>query len=195
MRVLGHFVGAEKWHLRRKVSTGEAGFTLIDMLFVVGLIGLIASLSVPGLVRARGAAQAASALGTIRVISSGELSFAISCGLGFYSADLPSLGIAPLGSSEGFLPDELTGGLTLMKSGYTISLAGTPALGAPGTCNGLAPGTTAAAFAMVADPLDPSGVAARYFGTNSDGTIYEFSATLSAVMPDSGPPPFGAPIK
>src|SRR3972149_10163998 len=147
----GHNRAVEKWHLCRKLSMegvrhaavsgrtgcdmkvlgkrrarGDAGFTLIDMLFVVSLIGLLASLAIPGLMRARGAAQASSALGTIRVINSGELSFAISCGLGFYSADLPTLGIPPPGASESFLSEELTTGPTVLKSGYTLRLAGPP---------------------------------------------------------------------
>ena len=49
-----------------------AGFTLIDMLFVVGLIGVLASMAIPGMMKARGAAQAASALGTLRLINSAE---------------------------------------------------------------------------------------------------------------------------
>ena len=42
-----------------KRARGDAGFTLIDMLFVVALIGLLASLAIPGLLRARGAARCA----------------------------------------------------------------------------------------------------------------------------------------
>lgn len=187
--------GCDMKVLGKRRARGDAGFTLIDMLFVVALIGLLASLAIPGLMRARGAAQAASALATIRVVNSGELSFAISCGVGFYAVDLPSLGLPPPGSTKGFLETELTAGPTVMKSGYTISLAGTPLPAAPGTCNGLAPGTTAPAYAAVADPLDPGGTLPRFFGTNSDGVIYEHSATLSAMMPESGPPPVGEPIK
>ncbi len=181
--------------MRRSPSRGDAGFTLLDMLFVVSLIGLLCSLAIPGLMRARGAAQAASALGTIRVVNSAQLSFAISCGLGFYSADLPSLGVAPPGSTEAFLGNELTSGPTVVKSGYILSLAGTPAGGAPGPCNGLGAGTTAPAYAMVADPLDSGGGVPRFFGTNSDGVIFEATSTLSAVMPETGPPPIGQPIK
>jgi prepilin-type N-terminal cleavage/methylation domain-containing protein len=78
----------------------DAGFTLIDMLFVVALIGLLASMAIPGLMKARGAAQASSALGTLRILNSGELSFAITCGLGFYAPDLPTLGVPPPSSTS-----------------------------------------------------------------------------------------------
>src|SRR3954465_10399125 len=105
----------------RRKRRSDAGFTLIDMLFVVALIGLLASMAIPGLMRARGAAQASSALGSLRIINSAELSFAITCGLGFYSPDLPTLGVPPPTSSEAYLTVDMVGGLTLEKSGYTSS--------------------------------------------------------------------------
>ena len=173
----------------------EAGFTLIDMLFVVAILGLLASMAIPGLMRARGAAQASSALGTMRVVNSAQLTFAISCGLGFYSPDFPTLGAAPPGNPEGFLPPELSSGFTFEKSGYVFSLAGTPLGGAPASCNGLAAGMASPGYAAVADPLDPSGSAGKYFGTNSDGLIYQDAASLSTTMPETGGPPSGSPIQ
>ncbi len=140
----------------RKQRRSEAGFTLIDMLFVVALIGLLASMAIPGLMKARGAAQASSAIGTLRVLNSAELSFAITCGLGFYSPDLPTLGVPPPGSAEAFLPDEMVAGFTFIKSGYNFSLAGTPLAGAPASCNGLGAGQASPGYATVGDPLDPS---------------------------------------
>src|SRR4029079_15980206 len=101
--------------ITRKRRRSDAGFTLIDMLFVVALVGLLASLAIPGLMKARGAAQSSSALGALRVVNSGELSFAITWGLGFYSPDLQTLGVPPLGSTEGFLPDEMIKAPTFIK--------------------------------------------------------------------------------
>ena len=171
----------------------EAGFTLIDMLFVVALVGLLASLAIPGLMRARGAAQASSAIGTLRVVNSGELSFAITCGLGFYAPDLPTLGAPPPGSAEPFLNDDMTAAATFVKTGYNFSLAGTPLAGSPASCNGLPAGQSSPGYAAVADPLDPA--TAKYFGTNSDGVTYQHTASLAATMPESGPPPAGAAIQ
>jgi type IV pilus assembly protein PilA len=176
----------------RPRRSGQAGFTLIDMLFVVALIGLLASLAIPGLMRAKGAAQAASALGSMRLVNSAELSYAISCGLGFYSPDFPSLGAPPPGSTEGYLPAEMSADFSLVKSGYTFSLAGVPLAGAPPTCNG---GDSAPGYAIVADPLDATVGIPRFFGSNSDGVIYEHNSTLMADMPEAGTPPMGAPIK
>jgi hypothetical protein len=180
--------------LRAGRGRGEAGFTLIDMLFVVALIGLLSTLAIPGLMRARGAAQASSALGTMRVVNSAQLSYAITCGLGFYSPDLPTLGVVPPGALEPFISPEMSSGVTFIKSGYNFSMAGIAIPGAPATCNGLAAGQSASGYALVADPLDLS-PPARHFGTNADGVIYEHTVSMAATMPETGAPPGGSPIK
>ena len=173
---------------------GEAGFTLIDMLFVVALIGLLSTLASPGLMRARGAAQSSSALGTMRVVNSAQVSYAISCGLGFYSPDLPTLAKIPPGAKDAFIASDLATGPTFIKSGYSFSMAGTAVPGAPATCNGLGVGQSAAGYALVADPLDTT-TPARHFGTNSDGVIYEHTKLLGLTMPETGAPPGAVPIK
>ena len=76
-------------------AKGESGFTLIDLLFTASLICTLATMSLPSLMRARGVAQSASALGTVRVVNSSQLSFAVTCGSGFYAPDFLTLGIAP----------------------------------------------------------------------------------------------------
>ena len=172
----------------------EKGFTLIDMLFVIGLIGLLSTLAIPGLMRARGAAQASSAVGTLRVVNSAQLSFAITCGLGFYSPDFPTLAVKPPSAIEAFLAPELATGPTFIKSGYNFSLAGTALPGAPATCNGLAAGNSAPGYAVVADQLDAPPTGGRFYGTNADGVIYEHTASLGMIMPESGSPSSGAPI-
>jgi type IV pilus assembly protein PilA len=171
----------------------EAGFTLIDLLFVIAMIALLSTLAIPGLMRARGAAQSASAIGSIKVVNSAELSFAITCGLGFYSPDLQTLGVPPPATPEGFLPPEMSSGATFIKSGYNFSLAGVGVAGAPATCNGLGAGSTSAGYAVVGDPLDVT-PPARFLGSNADGVIYEDSASYMATMPEGGAPPSGRPI-
>jgi hypothetical protein len=172
----------------------DAGFTLIDLLYVIALIGLISSLAIPGMMRARGAAQSASALGTLRVVNSAQLSFAITCGLGFYAPDFTVLAVKPPGSADAFLAPEMATGVTFVKSGYNFSMAGTALAGAPATCNGFPAGSSAPGYAAVADQMfsTPQG---RFFGTNADGIIYEHNFSLAATMPETGSPLQGAPIK
>jgi hypothetical protein len=180
--------------MRTSGGRNEAGFTLIDLLFVIAVIGLLSTLAIPGLMRARGAAQTASAVGSVKVINSAQLSFAITCGLGFYAPDFPSLGMKPPSSVDAFLGPEMSSGPTFIKSGYTFSMAGVGLPGAPGSCNGLAPGSASAGYAVVADPLVTT-PPARFFGTNADGVIYEHTASYMATMTETGSPGIGAPIK
>lgn len=179
----------------KTVSTnGESGFTLIDLLFTASLICTVATMALPSLLRAKNVAQSASAIATLRVINSAQLSFAVTCGSGFYSPVLTRLGVAPPSATGAFLPPELSSGASFVKQGYTFSMVGTSLPGAPGTCNGMAPGGGAPGYAATADPLDPTGNP-HYYATNADGTIYVHSATMNGVMPESGPPPVGMPLK
>src|SRR5436190_10686184 len=108
-----------------KTSRGESGFTLIDLLFTASLICTLCTMALPSLYRARGVAQSASAVSTLRVVNSAQLSFAVSCGSGFYSPDFPTLGVAPAGSDRAYLPAELSGGTSFLKQGYAFNMAGT----------------------------------------------------------------------
>jgi type II secretory pathway pseudopilin PulG len=174
-------------------SNGESGFTLIDLLFTASLICTIATMALPSLLRARGVAQASSAIATLRVVNSAQLSFAVTCGSGFYAPLFPNLGVAPPGAPVAFLPPELSSGAAFTKQGYSFGMSGTALPGAPASCNSVPAGGAAPGYAAWADPLDPV-ANPKFYGTNADGTIYTASTSYNAAMPESGPPPFGAPI-
>src|SRR5829696_958516 len=175
-------------------TSGESGFTLIDLLFTASLICTVATMALPSLLRARGVAQSASAVATLRVVNSAQLSFAVTCGSGFYSPTFPTLGVAPPSSSTAFLPSELTSGVSFVKQGYSYNMTATSLPGAPASCNGLPFGGGSPGYSASADPLDAVGNP-HFYATNADGTIYLHDSPMGALMPESGPPPIGMPVK
>lgn len=166
------------------------GFALIDLIFVIGIIGVLAATATPRLLAARQSAGASSAIGSLRAVASAELTYALTCGGGFYAPNLTTLGIAPIGSDDPFLSANLTGDDIVTRGGYILQLFATPFPQAPPSCNGLGIGEAGQAYKAGGDPVDVNNNY-RYFAINANGTIFEDSATLFAVMPEVGDPATG----
>ena len=173
---------------------GEAGFTLIDLIFVVAIIGVVCAIAVPALLRARTSAQASSAIADMRVLNSSQLSYAITCGSGFYAPDMPTLGVPPPGSSTWFLERGSGGSADRHQERLPDHAVRQPVGASPGSCNGLAPGLGATAYKAGADMVTP-GPTQRFFATNAQGVIYEDTASMYAAMPEAGVPGTGVPIQ
>lgn len=171
-----------------------AGFAMIDLLFVCGIIGIISGIALPRLMAAKGSAMSASAIATLRTVESAEVSFAITCASGFYAPSLTTLGKPPLGSTEGFIKGDIALFDIVVKSGYRFTLFSTPFAGAPDTCNAIGVGQTGLAFKIGADPLDVANNV-RYFAANAGSTIWEDNASLWAAIPEAGDPPTGHPLQ
>jgi type IV pilus assembly protein PilA len=168
------------------------GFALIDVIFVCGMIGLLCSIAVPRLILAKQSAASASAIGSMRAINSGQLTFALTCAGGFYAPTLTVLGTAPPGSNDAYISPELGAANQVTKSTYIIQVVATPYAGAPATCNGLGVGATGQGFVGLADPTSVDNV--RFFATNASSMIFENTATLNGVMPEIGEPASGHPL-
>jgi hypothetical protein len=74
-----------------------------------------------------------------------------------------------------------------------IRLASTPFASSPPSCNGLPVGGAGQAFVAAADPAEPSNP--RFFATNANAQIYEFTSSLFGLMPEVGPPAVGHPLR
>ena len=188
---------AQALHWKRPrtiVRTNKAqGFALIDLIFVCGIIGLLASIALPRLLLAKQMAGAASAIGSMRALNSAQLTFALTCGSGFYAPKLTTLGTPPPGTNEPYVSGGLGLSDTVIKSNYVIQMVSAAYAGSPGTCNGLAPGESGQGFRAAADPASPGNP--RFFGTNANNLIYEDTATLFVDMPEVGEPPSGHPLR
>jgi type IV pilus assembly protein PilE len=165
----------------------DAGFTLIELVITVMIIGVIAAIATPRLLRARMSGNEASAIAALNAVVKGQTAFAATCAQGSFADSLASLVLPPAGGGQGFISPDLSTDPTI-KSGYFIAVTPGGAT-APLVCSAA---TTTDSFAVTADPQVPGSTGVRFFFSNGD-IIWQDPAPFPAVT--TGPPGMGTPIR
>src|SRR5271154_2911044 len=139
----------------------QRGFSLIELLIVGAIILIIAAIAIPNLLRARIAANEASAVSSIRTISTAMISYNSTYPTVGFAANLSTLGgscagsTVPTSSSACLIDSTLAGGT---KSGYTFVA----------TASGSAPAGT---YYTYGNPLTSNSTGVRSFCSVQDAVV------------------------